>query len=453
VTQVQESTHLGSNAPAREAAPASEDAFVRLSRWLLYAGLAGSSILAPRFGDFTVGDAFLAASVVALLTSMARSRRPAPCQGLRWAAFHITVIGGIAALIGTGYVPAATSVLLRVVFVGFVLPWVINEVLSARKYFDRAIFAFVLGTAITGFGCILQLAFGSGIIPQGEVTNAGRYSGFTGHVSDTGGITCLAVIAGITLFLRASRRREVVVSLIALAGGVAGLVLSGSVAGMLVAAVIAGVAVILVRSTLRRRLALIIGVLAALAAVIAWPMSQSGGLDPIERFSQAVGLTAGNDPTTNTLDSRWTTIIVGWSRFLDAPFRGHGLDPGSADVYAGLPPHNLWVGALYQGGLIFTIGITLVIATSCYVGLRRFRLSPTACSAAFMALGAVFFALTAPSFYNRYFWLPLALAACAGAQDGPTTRLLGWPRDRLNTSTEPELPRAYSPSPTRPVAS
>jgi hypothetical protein len=393
-----------------------EDILVRLSRMLLYAGLAGSSVLVPRVGDITIGDAMLGASTALLVCSMARTPRPAPCQWLRWSAFHLTVIGGIVALIGTGFAPPAASVLLRVVFVAFVLPWVIREVLADAKYFRRAVLAFVAGAALTGYGCLLQLFAGSTIIPQAEVTNAGRYSGFTGHVSDTGGITSLAVIAGVVLFMKAVGPLHVVVSMIILTGGLAGLLLSGSVSGMLVAAVFGALALLMIRSPLRRWVALISGGVSVLVVISAIPNSRSRSLGPVERFKQVVGLTDGNDPTTNTFESRWTTITSGWHGFLNNPLRGHGLDPDSAAVIGGLPPHNFWVDALYQGGLIFTVGLTITVVTSCYVGFRTLRVSVPASVAALTAWGAVFFSLTAPSFYNRYLWVPLALAACAGAR-------------------------------------
>ena len=365
-----------------------EDAFVRLSRRLLYAGLAGSSILAPRFGELTVGDVLLAASVVALAVSMARAPRPAPFQRVRWAAFHVTLVGGLVALLGTGFVPAAASVLLRVLFVAFVLPWVVHEVLVDRRSFGRAVYALALGAATTGYGTVLQLVLGPDIIPQAEVTNAGRYSGFTGHVSDTGGITCLALIAGVVLFLHSSRRVEVAMSLVVLLGGGVGLILSGSVSGMLTAGAVATAALVLLRTTRRRGLALLLGAAGAVGAVVVLPTSGTVGLDPVQRFMQTVGLAAGNDPSTNTLSSRWSTITVGWQRFLDAPFRGHGLDSVSSEVVDELPAHDLWVGALYQGGAVFTLGITLVIVTSCYLGWRTFRDGAAAYAAAFVAWGA-----------------------------------------------------------------
>ncbi|MET0990534.1 MAG: O-antigen ligase family protein [Glaciihabitans sp.] len=295
--------------------------------------------------------------------------------------------------------------MLRLVFVVALLPWQVAYLLPSTAVVRRAVNALILGGAVSGGGTLLQLVAGGGIIPGGEVTDQGRFTGFTGHVSDAGGIAALTVVLSLSGLTKASARMTKFVSLIGLTGGALGLILSGSVSAMI--AVAAGVIVLLLLKALRFQTAILMMLLAGAAFLFAIGLqSGTGALSPVERIEQTLGLSA--DGRYNTSETRIETYGAAFDGFLASPLVGNGLDPASALADGIFPAHNLFVGAMFQGGLFLACGLALAIVLP--LG-RWIRLSRSVLVAQVLAgfTAMVVFAMTAPSLYNRYLWIPVAL--------------------------------------------
>lgn len=373
------------------------------ARASLYLGLFAVSLLVFRVGGaITVGDVFLVTAVGLTVADTVVNGRPVPTKGV--VAFALVLMGGVLVSLVARDPGASAAVLARVVLLAFLVPWCMGVLLSTAARMRRAAAWFAAGAALCGAGAVAQsVGF---MVPGSEVTSGGRFPGFAVHVSDTGGITCLAVVYGAGLFLGRGSR---VVGAAVFVVGLAGLILSGSVSGMISA--LAGILALLIWH--RLSLPKTIGVGTVLAGAAAWAItlmaSTENALTPTERFAQVTG-SAGRG---NTSDSRWESIVAGLHGYVESNFIGVGLEPAASFTTTGLPAHNFLVAALFQGGTIFTVGICLIIYSAVRAGCRVGWWSSLHASLGAGMITALVFALTAPSVYNRYFWVPLAFAVLA----------------------------------------
>lgn len=409
-TKLQRS-YLLTSAPARSSKE-TEDFLVCVARAVFFMGLFMVSLLVFRLGSFTIGDGLLIVSAAILMIAPRNSRKSC-IKTSSWVAFSLIFFGALLAVSVSPNTVSSVEIAVRVLYVACVLPWQARRLLSTPALLSAACVVFAAGAALCGFGTLLQARFGGGIIPGSEVTNAGRYAGFTGHVSDTGGITALAVVIGVAGLGKGTTKKSKLASLLFVAGGLIGLTLSGSVSGMLSAA--AGVALIVLMGGIGLTRIMMLAGAAASALYVAQSVitSTANALDPIERFYQAVGLIPNQSQGLNTTASRLETDRLGWESFLRNPLTGVGLDPesGIVDHYSNLSVHNFLIGALHAGGILFAAGLTVAALTPIFSALRLLSPNALALRTFAMAAAAIVFCITAPSYYNRYFWVPIALLA------------------------------------------
>jgi hypothetical protein len=391
-------------------AEAGEDFLVRLSRALFLGGLFLSSLLSLRVGgSFALGDVFIGASGFFLILAISKptAAHPTPTTAIMGAVFLI--LGGC---LSTGVSDSPLNswlVLVRMIYVALILPWQTLKLLNTSSRLEQGLDAFSLGAALCASATVMQAVFGVGI---GEsIEGAGRYSGLTGHVSDAGAISALAVVLGLSKYRKhGGKLGDLIMAGLAMSG-IVGLALSGSVSGMLAACSGLALLVTIHRISLKQILLFSIAALPAWFIAAAIIGNQDYALGPLDRFYQVTGMRSG--PGENTMARRLATDALGWEGFIQHPLTGVGLDSEASMVLGSLGVHNFWLAALYQGGIFFAVGLTIIIARSLAGGWRARKLSRL-CGATFAsALTAVVFALTAPSFFNRYFWIPVALLIAA----------------------------------------
>jgi hypothetical protein len=363
-----------------------------------------SSLLSLRAGGFTFGDFLLVASLACVAVA---ARAPAIRGGGYWSIAFLIVVGGAMSTWQSSHPGASLLIIPRLLYLVTVLPWQMRALLVSHERYLRAALWWVAGAALCGFGTILQSRFGSNVIPGADVTSAGRYSGFAQHVSDTGAISAVAFafcIGG--LGSRDMRRRSRLVLLVGLAFTGVGLLLSGSVSGLLSIAV-AAVVVILRGGVSLRRLALIaiIG-FAALALSGRVQSGTSNALSPWQRIQQVTSA----DSSYNTSASRLDTDRLGWQGIKRHPVIGVGLDAASGTVLDDLQVHNLFLGAWYQGGVLLFVALGAATIRSGRAAFRTSRRSALGNQVVAAWVATVTFSLTGPSDYNRYYWVPMALA-------------------------------------------
>lgn len=377
----------------------------------MYGGLITVPLLVFRVGGgMTVGDLLLLAAFALTILEAPVAVRNMRITWSGLSAFFLVLVGGFLSSLASKEPEASLMILVRVLLVAFIVPWTFRSLLNTPERLKRGLLAFAVGAAICGGGSLVQLMLGD-VIPGSEGTNAGRYPGFAVHVSDTGGITSMAAVYGVGMLYSAGVKGKLWGAGIA-AFGIIGLVLSGSVSGMMAAAVGIFFALVWHRMGVAK-LVLTGGVLyfGAVLSLRVLPQAENA-LNPWERFLQVTGET-GTTATLNTSATRWDSILRGWEGFLKNPLTGAGLEPAAAFTDTGFPPHNLVVAALFQGGILFTAGILVVVLTTLWKVMRKRKAGGTITTAAAGLIAAIVFAMTAPSFFNRYFWIPVAIAAVA----------------------------------------
>lgn len=399
---------------------------------LLILGILASQLLLLRVGILTVGDLLLITAAVVGLISMALNRGERIQVSSILLGILILVAVGIASVNAIAPVESLT-VGARLVLLAVVVPGLATLTLRTPARITAALTALGVGGAISGAAGIAQALVPSAIIPGSMVTNAGRYGGLTGHVSDQGGVTSIAMIALVAVLIVGTKRQRLLAGL-STPFALGGLVLSGSVSGMLALAV--GGAVMLFTGVMRFRyvlLSLAVGVPSLWIALDIQARSSSVALDPIERILLTLGETESATGVSSTA-SRFDTYGIAIERWIDAGFAGNGLDPASSIVVGLYPAHNILIGAAFQGGTLLLIALTWAIIRP-FTG-RWIRPRVDRASGALLAVGlaAVVFSMTAPSLFNRYFWIPLAVMWGARAlhrRGGAVTERIEAPASRL----------------------
>lgn len=383
---------------------------VTLGRGLLYVAIGFAPLLTLRGpGDLLASDAVLLMSAAALLIAHPAAQRPVSVA--RCAAAASILLGTLLTVYRADSAAESMLVGVKTLYVVSVLPWQLRKALVIRRHLDIAASCWIGGAVVCALGAYAQAWLGPSIIP-GTTSVYGRDPGFTQHVSDFGGILASAVPLCIVMLARAgqARRRWILVaSLLLLFGALA---LDQSISALI--AVLVAVAYAIARGGLAIPLvpgsvvvgALTLGVVALAGSSPAW--------GPLQRVLVVSGVEI-TTPGADTLHTRLQTDELGFAAIGQSPIAGRGMDVSSGVILDGLSVHNLFVAAWYQGGLFVLLGVVIGIGTVIRAAASRWRdlWLGHAVSAAFV--GAFVFAMTAPSWYDRYFWLPASFVLAAAA--------------------------------------
>jgi hypothetical protein len=397
---------LGSLVVQRTEEAAHCDALLMYGRRLLYVGLGLSSLLVLRGpAGFSFGDLLIIlATGCAVMSQRKPPGQPLP---LLWPIAVLLVAGSTVAASISGNPSESLTVGARLLYLILVLPWTMMMLLHTRRHTARAFAWWVGGAAVCAAGAVAQLVFGD-VIPGTSITSASRFPGFTENVSDLGGIAAAGAAGALIAIGRGITRRARMWSLIALLTCFVGLVLSGSVSGM--AAALAALVVVLVRRAGRIRRALVVVALGA--ATMSWVLDRlaaAGGLTPLERLQQALGLRGTAE--LNTTASRERAADRAWVNIEEHWFTGMGMAPADNVLSAigNSTVHNLFLAAWHAGGLLTLIAVVIATANTARAGWRRTPNNPVREALVAAAVAAFVFAQTAPSFINRYYWVPMVL--------------------------------------------
>ena len=386
--------------------PDQPDALLAAGRALLYPGLALTSLLLVRGpAELPMGDILLA--MAGLLGALSLARRTLRLPGLILVAGGLAGAGALLASVVSSDPLGSVAIGVRVVYLVVVVPWILLTLLTEQRHVMRAVLWLVGGAALCAVGALAQVVLGD-IIPGGEITGDNRLTGFTGHVSDLGGITAMGVGAALgavfsPLPKRHRRMAEAVLALSAM-----GLLLSGSVSGML--AVLAVMLFLGVRRAVRLRRAVVLGALGTAAGMLALSMlAEADARNPVERFLVTTGETSVGGES-NTAGSRFELAVRAVEGITERPLTGHGLVPPDNILLRTLSVHNNFLAAWHSGGILLFAGVVIASAIAVRYCLARDLSDPLCTTVAGATVAAMAFAQTAPSFYNRYYWLPIAFA-------------------------------------------
>jgi hypothetical protein len=388
----------------------SRDDVLRVAgRRALFLGMFLSSFLVFRLpGGLTVGDLVVLGSLyLAALSLDRRPSRPSASAAGWLCVTTLLLFGGILSCLHAVSTGGNLLVVARLTYVVVILPWHFKLLLNSEALVKRGILWWLAGCAACSLGTVLQYLLGANVIPNTEVTNVGRYTGFAQHVSDTGGITSVAIVFGVAGLATAtsSSQRGVVIAVIS--ASTIGLLLSGSVSGLV--AVGAGLLALLIRRGLPMRyLFAIVGVAATSMWVVARIQANTlNVLTPWERILQTTGLSESVVYRQyNTTTTRIESDIIGWNGFIQHPFTGVSFYPSLEAI----DPHNLFIGVAYRGGIFPLLGVLLVVFVSIKVTFPRLPCNALPDQIFAGLVAAVSFAMTSPNLYSRYFWFPVAFS-------------------------------------------
>jgi O-antigen ligase len=275
-----------------------------------------------------------------------------------------------------------------------------------------AIRAFVFVQTLSALAALEQ-ARGGDVL--GVAALYGRSSGLSGHAN------ILGMFAGITLILLVHHlfSHSSALAVLALVVNAGALLTSGSISAM--AAFAGGMAVYLIAS--RVGVAKVFGLLGIGILLIAVATRFAAISDhfktPGERFLQVTGQTS----EISTGKIRLETMDYAWRHIQARPFGGYGLDDRSGATVDQLTlTHNLLLRAWFQGGIAGFLAFFIVFVASMVLIIQALRRQQPAISGGVLTIMWTF-ALTAATFQQAYFWLPL-LSAWAFLQPRPPSEKL-----------------------------
>ena len=380
------------------------DGLLTLGRAMLYPGLALTSLLllrGPR--ALPIGDVLMAGAGFCALLSMRRPLRQVPA--LLWVAAALLVVGGAVASAASSDPAGSLSILLRLVYMVVIVPWILLNLLVEQRHVTRAVTWWLTGAALCGLGAIVQLLFGD-VIPGGQVTVDGRFTGITTHQNDLAGISVMAAAAALAAFGNGMTKRFRIFGSGILAICTTGLILSGSVSGVL--GMLAAVVFLLVSRAIHLGRAAL--VTAAGSVIIVFVLSQLeglGALNPIERLMRTTGFTT-TKAEYDTAGTRMELARRAMAEIRESPFIGNGMLINDNVLMKRFTVHNNFLGTWTAGGVLAFLGVVIATALAARYCLRRDPRNALHGVVATAFVAALTFAQTAPGIYNRYYWIPVA---------------------------------------------
>jgi O-antigen ligase len=410
----------GSLAPLEADVP-HEDPRLRPARIAYYIGAATIGFLTIRPAmDFTASDwIFLGSLGVAALVVGVQGLAPdyliprAVTVGVL-----LFALGGLLSSLEAVDSNASAFVVVRMLYLTLVWFWLGTLVLQTPAHVQNALVAWVGSVAVSSSGAIAQFFYGD-VIPGGTVA-WGRMTGFTGHFNILGGLAATAFVPALMLAVDSPRRAVRVAGTISTALIAAGLLLSGSVGGLIAATVATMVWLALRGVSLR---ILVSGAAVAASAVLL--MSATGSTNspsPIDRIERVTSAEEAGAGTGGTIYTRIEGYSLAWSRILEQPLVGVGLDLESSEAELGRHTvHNLILGPWFTAGVLGLVGIVMLIVGALRTGLRVLRTTPPqsrSFTAALLASLVAFVehAMGEPILFVRYGWFPTALLIALNAQ-------------------------------------
>ncbi len=394
-----------------------EDAFVRVSRGLVYVGIFFLPLLHFKLTHgLNLSDAVFAAATVLLLLS----RRP-PKQAPRTPAWYvgafIFVLAGVVATVNADAKAQSLIVVGNAVYVFFVLQYLLRQLLDTPERMQRAMAAFVLATSVSALVAIFQVEFHAFIFtssPSGAIGGNLRAIGLSTQPNYAGVSFALGIVfaLGLVVDLGLRRHRYLGACIAVLA---AALLLSGSVGGMASAAV--GCFVLFISRGFKLRTVVTVLLSFAVVYVLIFGVIDRGSkLDPITRIEKTTNARSGQ----GTLSLRIDTVKQAWGDVVQSPFVGHGLDQQTFDlyfdryIYVYYAPHDFIVLYWYGGGIFMLVGVLIMMGSSFnrLLNGRRRRGHTMRDTVLAACVTAFFFSLQGPSFIDRWLWFPFILALC-----------------------------------------
>jgi hypothetical protein len=347
----------------------------------------------------------------------------------------VWITAGYASL--TAIVLATNEVtILQNLFVGLQLllllglgPFVMTYNSAADPLFtNRLAGAFLAGQSISGVVALLQVQGFSSFQGPPYAEYHGRALGLSEHPNTLGLLSAVGILVALHIgFL--TRKHRLIAFALALVN-VLGLISSGSLTGVTAAVVGFTVMLVCARDQVGNR---VISGLAFLS--ILWiAATYSGLVDRLPSISRRY-----DQVRETTWGARTETYAYAWSRLLDDPIFGNGLNISASETGGGtynLQVHNALLRAWFQGGMILGLAFVLVTAAIMLLILRSIYDQQSGTAAAVLT-AVLIYSLFSPMLEQRTFWLIILVAWASISIQRTST---------IGASTERDPPESQSHS-------
>jgi O-antigen ligase len=242
-----------------------------------------------------------------------------------------------------------------------------------------------------------------GLSVVGSKPLLGRALGLAEHPTSFGFMSCLGILIALQFVLNVRRFR--LLALVALAANMMGLIASGTVSAMM--ALSLGLAVTLIsRRDHFGKLALI----GFACAVLLWLVGVLSGIfDYLPSVQRRLLQVTGQTKLTSSWEDRILTYRFAWSKIIDDPVYGVGLNIKYNETVNRGAVENVFLHAWYQGGIFLATAIAVIVIAVLIVALKA-MVRKQHYGEASVLVATFAFALTSAFFEQRQFWLPVIIA-------------------------------------------
>jgi O-antigen/teichoic acid export membrane protein/O-antigen ligase len=424
-------------------------------RRIYYAGVLTLGLLTFRAGgQLAFSDLLFLLSLMLACAEFVilRGRVPIKLPFLLSLGIALFCVGGFVSTFVSYEALKSIAVIGRIVFLTVFWFWAGTVVLRRFEHLTKAVRLWVASAAICGFGAVVQVIAGGGVLPN-LPPSEGRATGFTSHPNDLGGLTAIAFVPALMLAARPGlsfgKRLGSYLMLFLIAGA---LILSGSVGAFLAALVALFVWFALQRTSFDSMM--VFATLVACLVGITTLQTIRGDPGPLARFKS---VTAGEQGPNGagSVDQRVTTYKVAVKRIKQDPFIGVGLDLYSITKPFGesefqYDVHNIVLGVWYKTGLVGLVGMMLAlfaIVRAGWIAIMRSKAKDEmgyAVSLLSASVAFVVFAMSEPVLFSRFCWIgPALLLALRATQmeRGPVTEPVAEQQpDRAGIALAPPAP-------------
>ena len=368
---------------------------VQLSRVFLKLGLALIPFMSLRLGTTTLSDIFLIGAIFTVAPSVLRYRSFNPVHNSSVAYYVIFMSGLASSLLSLD--PANSVVALLKFFImifGYTFLIRIHLLLGSRS--TSFLNAYLYGSSLFAIQYIV------GYYTFFQEQSDGRFEGLSDHVTNAAGSILIGVAINLNTVLS---RHPKLVNLALQPILMWALILTGSISSFIAFTITLLVAAIS-HSSAKFKFLLFFSMTLFLVSFL---IQKLGAYDFVERFRSA---TSGRYNTSQSRIFNWKSSLDGILSSLHSLLLGSGLDKDSGLIESKslevLQVHNSLLQLLYQGGLIFSVGVIVLVRRALSIA-KRFSVSD-ARVLVYPCVSALFFSMTSPLMNSRYIWFPFLLS-------------------------------------------
>ncbi|CAA0128237.1 Uncharacterised protein [Mycolicibacterium vanbaalenii] len=287
------------------------------------------------------------------------------------------------------------------ILLGFGVFALTASAVTEPKFVERVSGAFLIGQSLSAIAAVLQVLGQSAL---GAQAVHGRAPGLAGHPNSLGLLSCIAILLALQILVATRKFRVFVIA--ALSANMLALFASGSLSSFMAVAIGLLVFILCRREHVGK---LTIGGIAF--AVTLWLVGRFSGIvdylpSVVQRYRQVTGQTDAE----SSWEFRMRTYDFAWSKVVEEPFFGNGLNAESSGTFNGITvTHNLVLRGWYQGGAFLAVAFALIVAAVLIVAARAIVRKEHGAEAAIL-VAIIAFALTSAFFEQRDYWLPLLFA-------------------------------------------